>query len=165
MKTILFSLLSVLSLNAFADQCAWNKLTDATSAMKLLKNNDVMTWCQNCDETKPSHIYKVQELKKIKPASDQYEIQAKLSNGQTHNFDLAYIYVRVASDVFANVAQLVGCPSVGATTFIQTGPGAKKTAYFYDHAGNKVNVLSTEKEIAAGYDYKKDSTRFPASHK
>jgi hypothetical protein len=155
--------LSVLSTSAFADQCAWNSKTDAASAMKLLKGNDVITWCQNCGEKTPSYIAKVSAAKITTPSAGYKEITITTSKGD-EQIDLAYTYVRTATNVFTNMAQLVGCPSTGATSFIQTGPGVKKTAHYYNQVGERVDVLSSTEETTISAAQMK-SDRLPASKK
>jgi hypothetical protein len=155
-----------LSASAFADQCAWNKLTDARSAQRLLKGNDAIFWCQNCNE-KPSKIFRIVD---VKVARGTGELTATVQGrSEKLNLDLAYTYVRTASDIFANVAHLVGCPSEGAMTFVKTGPGAKKEAHYYDQHGSK-QVLSTalNEDIRPWVSLTKkteDETRLPASKK
>lgn len=164
MKTLFLLFTIIISSSAFADQCAWNKVSDASSAKKLLKENDFILWCQNCGEKRPSVIFAVKDVKVAKPTQDYFEVVATLADGSTVNLDLAYTYVRTASDVFTNVAQLVGCPSVGATTFIQTGPGVKKVAHFYNKKGERVDVQTSGTEIRVS-EYKFDiiENRMPAS--
>ena len=63
MTKLIIGLLSlVMAQSALADQCAWNSKTDAESAIKLLKGSDVMLWCHNCQEAKPSKIFKVSSI-------------------------------------------------------------------------------------------------------
>jgi hypothetical protein len=153
--------LALLSTTAMADQCAWNSKTDAASALKLLKGNDIITWCQNCGDRKPSYIAKVISAKQATPQAGFKEITVETNKG-TESIDLAYTYVRTATNVFTNMAQLVGCPSSGATTFIQTGPGVKKTAHFYNKDGEREDVLSSTEESTLA-DFKMKSDRVPAS--
>lgn len=164
MKFFFFAIALATSFSALADQCAWNKLSDAKSAKSLIKGNDIILWCQNCGEKNPSNILKVKDVNLQKPATGYFELGVQYENGQSDQIDLAYTYVRTASDVFTNVAQLVGCPSSGATTFIQTGPGVKKTAHFYDKKGERVDVVSTKKEIkVAEVQATINANRAPAS--
>ncbi|MBY0414119.1 MAG: hypothetical protein K2Q18_08130 [Bdellovibrionales bacterium] len=162
MKFILL-LSAIFSSAAFADQCQWNSKSDAASALKLLKGNEIILWCQNCGEAKPSYIVKVNSAKQKVPGEGFREITVETAKGP-ESIDLAYTYVRTASNVFTNMAQLVGCPSTGATTFIQTGPGVKKTAHFYDKQGQRVDVVSTMEQINIA-DMKMPTDRLPASTK
>lgn len=167
MKLFIIMVAALYSMASFADQCAWNKRTDAKSAVKLIKNNDIILWCQNCAEKKPSNIFKVTDIKTDKPANNYYEVTVSTDKAGTNvNIDLAYTYVRTASDIFTNVAQLVGCPSQGATTFIQTGPGLKKTAHHYNKSGKRVDVVMVEGEIkVADFMTATATDRMPASTK
>ena len=132
MKKILFALVVLFSGLSYADQCQWNSPSDAQSARDLVAlHKEVMYWCQNCSEQKPSRIVKVEAVK-IPVVNDEFNLGegkkyryvnlTTIVDGKekTDNIDLAYTYVRTASDIFANIAQMVGCPSEGATTFIQT---------------------------------------------
>lgn len=160
---VMISLLS--SFSAFADQCAWNSLSDSKSAKSLIKDNDIILWCQACSEARPSNIFKVVDIDVSKPANGN-ELSVVLSNQTVESLDLAYTYVRTSSDIFANVAQLVGCPSEGATTFIQTGKGKKKTAHFYDKKGVRKDVKMVDGEIQfAEFKAMNLSNRMPASKK
>ena len=163
MKLFIFALTLAASFSALADQCAWNKLTDAKSAKSLIKGNDIILWCQNCGEKNPSNILKVKEVRITKPETAYFELGVTYMDGKKDSIDLAYTYVRTASDVFTNVAQLVGCPSEGATTFIQTGPGVKKTAHFYNKEGKRVDVVSSEVEIKVADFANANMNRMPAS--
>lgn len=165
MKFFIFALTLAASFSALADQCAWNKLTDAKSAKALIKGNDIILWCQNCGEKNPSNILSVKDVKLTKPDNNYFELGVTYTDGKKDSIDLAYTYVRTASDIFTNVAQLVGCPSEGATTFIQTGPGVKKTAHFYNKSGVRVDVVSSEKEVKVADFHTANTNRIPASAK
>ncbi len=136
MKFLATLVLASFSFGALADQCAWNTLTDAISAKGLLTNKDVIFWCQNCTE-KPSAIMRVSSAT-IARKDGSNQLTVTLSGGKKESLDLAYTYVRTASDIFANVSHLVGCESEGAMTFIKTGPGLKKVAHFYNDHGQRV---------------------------
>lgn len=159
----------LLSSPVFADQCQWNSKTDARSAVKLLRNNDVIFWCQNCGEKKPSVIFKVADISVSTarypgiPEGRIVNIQVQGGSSQ-QELDLAYTYVRTASDTFTNMAHMVGCPSEGATSFIQTGPGAKKVAHYYDAQGKRVNAATSTTDAVVSYNPWK-SDRLPASKK
>ncbi|MGZ3787266.1 MAG: hypothetical protein ACXVLQ_02015 [Bacteriovorax sp.] len=157
---------------AFADQCEWNSLTDANSAVKLIKNNDIIFWCQNCNEAKPSSIFKVTNVRVKKevssgmPVGRIVNVQAEyLVDKNGTDLDLAYTYVRTASNIFTNIAHLVGCPSEGATTFIQTGPGVKKVAHYYDGQGVRQNITTSSSDLNKDEFKNLDKSRMPASVK
>jgi hypothetical protein len=169
MKMFILFAAFMASFAALADQCAYNKISDAKSAKALIKNNEIIQWCQNCGQNKPSTISRVDEIDMTNPSESFYEIKVKV-DGQDKDvyIDLAYTYVRTASDVFTNIAHMVGCPSEGATTFIKTGPGVKKVAHFYDKKGKMVVIKTDLKDIRLS-DYKAHptttETRLPASTK
>jgi hypothetical protein len=150
---------------AFADQCAWNTKTDGKSALNFLSPGaEIVFWCQNCNEVKASVINIIDEVK-IDTESNQVSIKAhqkssgkKLFDGKFYGIDLAYTYARTATDIFANMAHLVGCPSDGATTFIQN-KGNQKIPHYYDFNGvrkdgapevNKLAAADLEKAITKG---------------
>ncbi len=160
--------------SVFADQCAWNSKTDGKSAMGLLSpGTEIVFWCQNCNEVKASVINVVDEVK-IDRESNEVSVKAhqkssgkKLFEGKLYGIDLAYTYVRTASDVFTNMAHLVGCPSEGATTFIQN-KGNQKIPHYYDFNGVRKDGAPEVNELAAAdleKAIKKGQFRSPASVK
>jgi hypothetical protein len=166
MKFLAILVLATFSVGAFADQCAWNTITDAISAKGLLTNKDVIFWCQNCNE-KPSAIVHVKSAT-IARKNGSNELTVTLSNGKKENLDLAYTYVRTASDIFANVSHMVGCESTGALTFLKTGPGRKKVAHFYNDNGSKVEgrtALDEDIRPWSAMTKTQDSERLPANAK
>lgn len=167
MKFLTFIALTSLSFAAFADQCAYNTITDAVSAKGLLTNKDVIFWCQNCTE-KPSNIKKVVSAS-VARKNGTNEMTVKLADGKKEAIDLAYVYVRTASDIFANVSHLVGCETTGAMTFVKTGPGTKKEAHFYDDHGTRVSGKTELNEDIRGpwvsATTTTDKTRVPANTK
>ncbi len=165
MKFLILSFVAILSTNVFADQCQWNSIQDAISAKGLLTNKDVIFWCQNCGEN-PSRIAKVLSAT-IARKNKSNEITAHMSEGPSEKMDLAYVYVRTASNIFTNVSHLVGCPSEGAMTFIQTGPGLKKVAHYYDQHGTRQDMKTAMKEDIrpwAAMTFEKNKERLPASN-
>jgi hypothetical protein len=159
-------ILASFQISAFADQCQWNSNTDARSAYKLVKDNDVIFWCQNCGDRKPSTIFHVDSVVKSKAdeTGEYSKVVITTKKGEAE-IDLAYTYVRTASDMFANVAQLVGCPNEGATTFIKTGPGVRKFAHYYDKEGKIQAVLTSDTEVAWNDFSKNKAMRLPANKK
>ena len=142
-------LATLLSFNTFADSCQWSTRSDIKSTINLLKNNDIIFWCQNCNEKTPSKIFKVIDYKY---SANKYQGLPEgrvltVNNGlRSEELDLAYTYVRTANDVFTSVSHLIGCPSEGATTFIQTGPGLRKVAYYFDARGMRMNTANSQVE-------------------
>jgi hypothetical protein len=145
MKAILIFALTFAGLVAQADQCAYNTKTDGTSAKLLIQNNtELIDWCLNCDQKKPGLIYVVTAVKVDKGTNEVmvkgiYKSSRKPVTEMTtpdgwHMIDLAYTYVRTASDVFTNLSHLVGCPSSGSYSFIQT-IGNSKRPHYYDNQG------------------------------
>ncbi len=162
MKLFLATVLVMSGLAANADQCAWNSPTDAKSARELiLLHKEVMHFCQNCGEDKPSFIATIDDVKVAKVEGEKAYRTVSLQSGkQSQEVDLAYLYVRTASNVFANVAQLVGCPSEGAVTFIETTNKNKKVQHFYNAEGVKVVTAETVAAVGTGF-----KTRVPANIK
>lgn len=161
MKTIISAFVLLLSFAASADQCQWNSPSDATSARQLINlHKEVMFFCQNCDDTKPSFIAQVDSVKTAQVKGEKaYRTVTLVSKGQEQEVDLAYLYVRTASNIFANVAQLVGCPSEGAVTFIETTNKNQKIQHYYNETGTRVDTATTTAQIG------KMTGRKPASKK
>jgi hypothetical protein len=158
--------LSLFSFAANADQCQWNSAADAQSAIALINmHKEVMHFCQNCGDAKPSFISEVDGAStaqaNMSGTKYPYRTVVLTKGGKTQEVDLAYTYVRTASDVFANVAQLVGCPSQGAVTFIQTTNRNQKLLHYYDQTGARVDVGTTTAMIGTSFP----EARKPASKK
>lgn len=148
MKTIVSLLLILGSYAAQADQCQWNSASDATSARQLIGlHQEVMFYCQNCEENKPSFIAQVSDVKtrQATMSGEKYPYRTVVLtvDGQDREVDLAYLYVRTASNIFANVAQLVGCPSHGAVSFIETTNKNSKIQHYYNATGDRVDTATT----------------------
>jgi len=167
MRSILALLLTVTGLTAFADQCQWNTASDADSARALINlHKEVMFYCQNCGDTKPSFIAEVKSVRtgQATMGDQRYPyrtVNLTLAGGEQKEVDLAYLYVRTASDMFANTAQLVGCPSEGAVTFIQTTNRNQKLQHYYNAEGVRVPVASSTAATGTG----NGGVRVPASTK
>lgn len=167
MRSVLALLLTVTGLTAFADQCQWNTASDADSARALINlHKEVMFYCQNCGDTKPSFIAEVKSVRtgQATMGDQRYPyrtVNLTLSSGEQKEVDLAYLYVRTASDMFANTAQLVGCPSEGAVTFIQTTNRNQKLQHYYNAEGVRVPVGSSTAATGTG----NGGVRVPASTK
>ncbi len=178
---LFFAVVFAAALVVRADQCAWNSKTDGTSAKQLIqKNVELIDWCGACDEKKPGLIYVVSDVKIDKETGEiavkaTYKSSKKAVTSYTnqagwHMIDLAYAYVRTSSDTFANLAHLVGCPSTGSYSFIQT-VGNSKRPHYYDAKGERqdykinnnmdIEVMPTE-DIGS---WTKETGRKPANNK
>ena len=160
---LLFTLLSGV---AQADQCQWNSNTDAQSAFALINlHKEVMHFCQNCGDNRPSFISAIDSVAtaQAKMAGQKYPYRSVVltKDGKKQEVDLAYLYVRTGSDIFANVAQLVGCPSEGAVTFIQTTNVGKKLPHYYNESGARVDVGMATAQVMSHFP----DDRKPASKK
>lgn len=119
MKTISFIFLLTLSLNSFADQCAYVSAETANTAIKLIslskKNSGgVLILCQNCGERTPTEL-RVNQIDI--GATGVPDAPAEVSiNGQ--GIDLAYTYVNINNGTYANLGKLSNCVSEGASQFI-----------------------------------------------
>jgi hypothetical protein len=168
MKLFLALAISLTGLVASADQCDWNSESDATSARQLIaRNKDVMFYCQLCGDSKPSFIAHVESVKTAPADStsgqkNPYRIVVlSTDDKKNQEVDLAYLYVRTGSNIFANVAQLVGCKSDGAITFIETTNRNQKIQHYYDEAGVRHDTATTSSQNGTG----NGGVRVPASTK
>jgi len=165
MRSILALFITVTGLTAYADQCQWNTASDAESARALINlHKEVMFYCQNCGDSKPSFIAEVKSVRtgQASMQGQRYPyrvVNLTLDNNEQKEVDLAYLYVRTASDMFANTAQLVGCPSEGAVTFIQTTNRNQKLQHYYNEQGVRVAVASSTAAASTG----NGGVRVPAS--
>lgn len=177
MKTILFFVLAFAGITAQADQCAWNSKTDGTSAKQLIQqNSELIDWCLNCGEMKPGLIYVVSDVKVDKETNEvmvkgvykhsKKPVTEMVNKEGYHMIDLAYTYVRTASDIFTNLSHLVGCPSEGSYSFIQT-KGNSKQPHYYDAQGVR-QAFTKQAMPDEGQDYGawyKENGRKPANTK
>ncbi len=166
MKTTLLTLTATLgfAFPAMADQCAWINRTDSQSAIQLINlHKEVMHFCQNCGDGKPSFIDRIDSAQtaQAEMQGQKYPYRTvilKAGDEQT-SVDLAYLYVRTASNIFANVAHLVGCPSEGAVTFIQTTNTNQKIQHFYDATGTRVNTATTSAKLETQFGNRKPASK------
>jgi soluble lytic murein transglycosylase-like protein len=168
MKVFLALIFSLTGFAASADQCDWNSASDASAARQLISlNKEVMFYCQLCGDSKPSFIAKVESVKTAPADSmsgqkNPYRIVVlSTSDRKEQEVDLAYLYVRTGSNIFSNVAQLVGCPSDGAITFIETTNRNQKIQHYYDDAGKRHDTAVTTSQNGTGGT----TGRTPASKK
>ena len=90
--------LALLTGRAAADQCTDMSVTKSQwdHARRLIQTApSVLSFCPPCGETTP-----------------------RVWLGKLDKADLAYLYVQVSDDNFANVARLVSCPTTGVPPFI-----------------------------------------------
>lgn len=177
MKALLIFALTFAGLIAQADQCAYNTKTDGISAQQLIqKNVELIDWCLTCEQIKPGLIYVVNEIKtdsttneifvKGTYKSSKKAVTENVTEDGWHMIDLAYTYVRTASDIFTNLSHLVGCPSYGSYTFIQN-IGSKKVPHYYDGQGLRQQLSSQAMpdEGQSYGDFVKATGRKPANSK
>jgi hypothetical protein len=145
---IIFATILTAAGPALADQCAWNDLAIARRGAALVKTlagitgeePSVYTLCEPCGQT-VSQLTRVKidkdatstsgldvTYKKVRgyavqpaqaPTYWEFTMNAKSAAPQSQ--DLAYLYVKTAANVYANVATLVNCPVDGVTPVIYTG--------------------------------------------
>jgi hypothetical protein len=140
---------------AKADQCAWIENGDkyvVKSAKKLLNPDaEFVEYCAPCGD-KPGSVQKVEDsqIEFAKMGSDIYNGSAGKPayrevkvNGK--NQDLAYLYVRTGSRVFANVAMLTGCPVSDVPPFLYTAPGKSPSPVTIEDLAQGRKPASVEK--------------------
>jgi hypothetical protein len=142
MKAILLAL-SLISSSAFADQCAWNSRAIADRGAKLIKQlagingekPSAYTLCEPCGETKMERVVLNEDNSNAsgfdvgfaqaemggEKFKTYWEVSLNRASASPVKVDLAYVYVKTAKDVYANVATLVNCPVQGVTPVIYLG--------------------------------------------
>ena len=111
MKSLLVLVSLLVSSVAFADQCQLVDEATAARAKLLLKNNsEIVFHCAPCgDKAKGS---KVTVVRSLKTGTYAGYTNFTLNNNKNISVDLAYTYVKVAPNMFVNVAKVVGCEAV-----------------------------------------------------
>ena len=111
--------LTLLSVSAFADQCAYVTADSAKTAVRLIslskKNSGgVLALCQSCGETEPQQV----AVNQIDiSATGVADVPAEVSiNGQ--GIDLAYTYVNMGQGRWFNLAKLSSCEVRGESKYI-----------------------------------------------
>lgn len=103
MKKLAIIVLLALSAHAMADQCQIMSKAAAKRAELLVKNNsEIVELCQPCGE-------KVRDAKVKVVRSSKLEGTELIINGK--GADMAYTYIKVAPNMYVNVAKVVGCPA------------------------------------------------------
>ena len=97
--------------------------------VSLNPDAEFVEYCAPCGD-KPSKVQKVEDsnIEFAKMGADVYNGTGgkpayREVNVNGRGQDLAYIYVRTGTRVFANVAMLTGCPVSGVPPFLYTAPG------------------------------------------
>lgn len=112
MKALLFTVATLFSITAMADQCSYISQAEAERAALLLQKGSVVAeYCELCGDTQ-AIVKSVRTVSLDKVANGQYT-QVSV-NGKA--VDLAYLYLQVAPGKKVNVAQAVNCESLDATT-------------------------------------------------
>lgn len=119
MKKILISAITLLSFNAFADQCQYVTTASAETAVKLLslskKNSGgALSLCQNCGEREPEEI----QIDKVEIGFTNVSDVPSVVIINGRQIDLAYTYVNVNGDTFVNLGKLSNCANDGTSQFI-----------------------------------------------
>lgn len=110
MKKIIALLVLTISSVALADQCQLMDKEVGERAKLLLKNNsEIIQFCKPCGDKLANT--KVEVVRNIKAINEGGYIELKLNNNPKVPFDMAYTYVKVAPNMFVNVAKVVGCPA------------------------------------------------------
>lgn len=112
MKALLFTVATLFSITAMADQCAYISQAEAERAALLLQKGAVVAeYCEPCGDAYPI-VKSVRSVSLARVANGQYtEVSV---NGKA--VDLAYLYIQVAPGKKVNVAQTVNCETLDAST-------------------------------------------------
>ncbi len=110
MKAILFTMATLFSINAMADQCQAVSRAEAERAALLIQKNSVVTdYCEPCENG-----IKARSVVKTVKVEDRVlggQIYSELKiNGKA--VDLAYLFVEVAPNKSVNVAKVIGCETL-----------------------------------------------------
>lgn len=115
MKKLFVIALATLSFSAFADQCAWMSPVMAKRAEMLIQSgSEIASLCQPCGEVIANAKVSVARGVKITNQQGNYR---SIVIGQKE-VDLAYTYIKVAPNKFANVAKVIGCKADGVSEVI-----------------------------------------------
>ncbi|MBC7711874.1 MAG: hypothetical protein H7177_00945 [Rhizobacter sp.] len=113
MKAILFTFVTLFSINAMADQCQAISRQEGERALLLLQTNaKIIEFCEPCLTGLPkSGIHSVVEtatLETVKLGNETYT-EVKVNDSV---LDLAYTFVQVAPNRFVNVAKAISCETL-----------------------------------------------------
>lgn len=113
MKSILFTFVTLFSINAMADQCQVVSRQEAERAALLIQKNSVVTdYCEPClnggeKVGKTSVVNKV-KLETVVLGNEIYT-EIKIND---QSVDLAYLFIQVAPNRSVNVAKAIGCSTL-----------------------------------------------------
>ncbi len=116
MKAVLFTLVTLFSMNVMADQCQAISRAEADRAALLIQKNSVITdYCEPCENGKVGTVSTVKSVK-VKPVvlfgnETYFEV---VVNGKS--LDLAYTFIEVAPNRSVNVAKAVACSTLDEST-------------------------------------------------
>lgn len=112
MKAFLFTVATLFSVKAMADQCAYISQAEAERAALLLQKGSVIAeYCEPCGDTQ-AVVKSVKTLSVARVADGQYREVSINGKG----LDLAYLYLQIAPGKKVNVAQAIGCETLDAST-------------------------------------------------
>lgn len=113
MKKFAVALLMTVSASAFADQCqALSNQMAARAALLLQPGAELAELCQPCGQVIRNASVKVARSVRVVDHGHGYKEISINGNG----VDLAYTYVKVAPNKYANVAKVIGCPGVSGVS-------------------------------------------------
>lgn len=129
MKALLFTIATLFSINAMADQCLGLTREEAERAALLLQKGSVITsYCEPCNSNGGLKDGKVSVVNKVKletvSVGKQSYVQVKV-NGT--GIDLAYTFLQVAPNRSVNLAKAIDCSSVDASSVSSVIDGNLKT--------------------------------------
>lgn len=115
---LIFALIALsLSSIAMADQCQLMDKAAGERAKLLLRNNsELIQFCKPCGERISNA--KIEVVKNIKSIEQNGMIELKLNNQVNVPFDMAYTYIKVAPNMYVNVAKVIGCPATDVPSTI-----------------------------------------------
>lgn len=115
MKSFLFAVTALLSMNAMADQCQAVSRAEAERAILLLqKNSTIVEYCEPClDFPGAKKTSTTTVVNKVKLATlGSYS----MVNVNGKNIDLAYTFLKVTPERGVNLAKAVNCETLDDST-------------------------------------------------
>lgn len=115
MKAILFTVATLFSINAMADQCQAISRAEAERAALLIQKNSVITdYCEPCENgIKDRQVVKSVKVQDRVLFGNQVFSEV-IVNGKA--IDLAYTFIEVAPNKSVNVAKVIGCETLDHST-------------------------------------------------